>query len=660
MNEPLKSAPTPRGGSGHRLRDLDEQAFRDTYHCDRFTATVLGNRLRYAVQHMSTGLMFNAFSPIIRDWYDFAITVSGPPDLDYPMPAVSASLVVFIGTMADAVRNAVEEYGPENLKPGDVLICNDPYRVGTHVNDLCFIRPVFAGDRLVAFLNVRAHQLDMGGVVPGGFSGTKTNVYENGLVLGPMLLYANDRPVRQTFSLLFDNTRLAPLLYPDIVTIFRQLQLGERLIQESVTRYGIDAYLGTVRYCVDTGAEAMRDALNKLPDGVYEAEDGIDCDGAGDDEQYVVRAKVTKRGEHVEVDLSGTSRQARTCINAGPLDAKTAVLVAFKLTLDPLSPFTSGAFRDIDMVLPPGTIVSAMPPNGAIMLYWEVTMPLMMALFRAIGKAIGPDAIGGDYGSISGHNAHGVWPDGRPWTNIAVCGGEHGPWGASREADGDSYNVAYMINNMDPPTEAIEQDSPVVVLRKEYVPDSAGIGYNRGGASVVKDTMWLAAAEHYSMPLKLKRPSGTGAYGGGDGSLGAAWFFEPAARVLQSPGHLVPFDASAYAESTPIAGMLDPQTLAPKADGEYFYFARVPIWRTAPGAMSRYLTSGGGGWGEATAREPARVLADVRNGYISLEHARTAYGVAITGDPARDPEGLRLDEAATQQLRNSMTRPAAG
>ena len=236
MNEPLKSAPTPRGGSGNRLRDLGEQAFRDTYHCDRFTATVLGNRLRYAVQHMSTGLMFNAFSPIIRDWYDFAITVSGPPDLDYPMPAVSASLVVFIGTMADAVRNAVEEYGPENLKPGDVLICNDPYRVGTHVNDLCFIRPVFAGDRLVAFLNVRAHQLDMGGVVPGGFSGTKTNVYENGLVLGPMLLYSNDKPVRPTFSLLFDNTRLAPLLYPDIVTIFRQLQLGERLIQESVTR----------------------------------------------------------------------------------------------------------------------------------------------------------------------------------------------------------------------------------------------------------------------------------------------------------------------------------------------------------------------------------------------------------------------------------------
>ena len=90
MNEKLKSVPGPAIAGGHRLRDMNEQDFEEHYHCDRFTATVLGNRLRYTVQHMSTGLMFNAFSPIIRDWYDFAITVSGPPELDYPMPAVSA------------------------------------------------------------------------------------------------------------------------------------------------------------------------------------------------------------------------------------------------------------------------------------------------------------------------------------------------------------------------------------------------------------------------------------------------------------------------------------------------------------------------------------------------------------------------------------------
>ena len=184
-----------------RLRDWTEAQFEDAYDCDRFTAMVLSNRLRYTVGHMSTGLMFSAFSPIIRDWYDFAITISGPPDMDYPMPAVSSSLLVFLGTMEDAVRNTVEEYGVQNLKPGDVLMCNDPYRVGTHVNDVCFIRPVFYNDKPIAFVNARAHQLDMGGVTPGGFSGTKANVYENGLVLGPMLMFEHDKPVRSTFSL---------------------------------------------------------------------------------------------------------------------------------------------------------------------------------------------------------------------------------------------------------------------------------------------------------------------------------------------------------------------------------------------------------------------------------------------------------------------------
>jgi N-methylhydantoinase B len=637
-----------------RLREWTEAEFAAEYGCDRFTATVLGNRLRYTVKHMSTGLMFNAFSPIIRDWYDFGITISGPPDLDYPMPAVSCSLVVFLGTMSDAVRNTVEEYGSGDLKPGDVLICNDPYRVGNHVNDVCFIRPVFHRSTLVGFVNVRAHQLDMGGVTPGGFSASKANVYENGLVLGPMLLYEHDRPVRSTFSLVFDNTRLAPLLGPDIMTTFRQLQLGERLINESIDRYGLDAYRGTLRYLCDASAETMRDALDRLPDGSYDAEGAIDGDGAGDDEEYVVRARIVKHGERVEVDMSGSSRQARTCINAGPLDAKTSIAVAFKLMLDPATPFTSGAFRDIDIVIPPGTILSAMPPDGAIMLYWEIAHVLLMAVFRALGRALGEDAIGGDYGSINLHNAHGRWPDGRPWTNVGNCGGEHGPWGATKTDDGDSYSVTYQLNNIDPATEAIEQDSPVIVLRKEYVIDTGGAGKNRGGAAVLKDSLWLTDAEHYSMPLHTKHPSGTGAFGGSDGRLGAAWLFDADCAALTLPGTMLPTDASAYRDSTPIAGILDPETKAPDPSGEYFYYARVPVWHTRAGALSRYLTNGAGGWGAPVEREPERVLADVRNGYVSIEQAVAAYGVVVVGDPERDPEGLRIDGDATRRRRQAM------
>ena len=634
-----------------RLRDWTEAQFENAYDCDRFTAMVLSNRLRYTVGHMSTGLMFGAFSPIIRDWYDFAITISGPPDMDYPMPAVSSSLLVFLGTMEDAVRNTVEEYGVQNLKPGDVLMCNDPYRVGTHVNDVCFIRPVFYNDKPIAFVNARAHQLDMGGVTPGGFSGTKANVYENGLVLGPMLMFEHDKPVRSTFSLVFDNTRFAGLLQPDFMTMAEQLRLGERLLLESIERYGEAAFRGTIRYCCDASAETMSDAIDRLPDGVYHAEESIDADGAGDDEPITVRAKIVKQRGRLEVDLSGSSRQARTCINAGPLDAKTAVGVAFKLLVDRHTPFSSGAYRPIDIVVPPGTVMSALPPDGAIMLYWEVSQVLLTAIVREIGEVLGAEAFGGDYGSVAVHNAHGVNVDGTAWQNIGLVGGEHGPWGADQHHDGENYTVPYMINGLDPPTEAMELDSPVLAIRKEYVVDSGGPGYNRGGAGVLKDAYWETAGEHYSIPMRFKKGTGNGVQGGMTGKAGACWLFEPEDKVLETPGKLVAIDDSVYAETTPIAGVLDPKTKALDSHGEYFYFARQNVWHTRPGALSRYITNGGGGWGDPKTREPERVLADVRNGYVSIGQARAVYGVVITGDPEFDPEGVVFDEAQTRVLR---------
>ncbi|HIE83737.1 MAG TPA: hydantoinase B/oxoprolinase family protein, partial [Dehalococcoidia bacterium] len=124
-----------------------------------------------------------------------------------------------------------------------------------HVNDVCFIRPVFHEKKIIAFVNVRAHQLDMGGVTPGGFSGTKRNVYENGMVLGPMLIFENDIPVRSTMSLIFDNTRFPTVLFPDFMSTFRQVQLGEKLVLESISKYGVDAYKGTIRYLCDSSEE---------------------------------------------------------------------------------------------------------------------------------------------------------------------------------------------------------------------------------------------------------------------------------------------------------------------------------------------------------------------------------------------------------------------
>ncbi|MEU4667355.1 hydantoinase B/oxoprolinase family protein [Amycolatopsis sp. NPDC023774] len=633
------------------LKDLDDAQFAELYGSDRFTASVLSSRMRYIVQHMCTGLLNNAFSLILRDWYDFAATISGPPEQNYPMSSVSNSLAMFLGTMSEAVRNTIEEYGPENLEPGDVIICNDPYRAGNHVNDICFIRPVFHDGKLISLVTLRAHQLDMGGVIPAGFSGTKRNVYENGLVIAPMQLYKNDKPVKSAFNLIFDNARYCALLLPDIKTIYQNLLLGEKLINESVERYGVDAYLGAIRYSTDVSAESMSSALAELPDGVYEAEEGIDCDGVDDTVEYKIRLKITKAADRMELDFSGTSPQARTSINAGILDTKTAVGVALKFLIDPATPFTSGAYRPIDIVLPAGTFISATPPDGAVFLYWESTGPVLLAVFRALEKALGRKAVGGDYGSLNIHNANGVLADGTPWVTTAQCGGEHGPWGATEAGDADSYSVVYQANNLDPATEAIESELPAVVLRKEYAPDSGGAGDNRGGAAVLKDTLYLTDAEHWSSPLHTKTASGVGVYGGEAGALGATWVFHPDYKDVTKDKDLIGTEPEVYAGATPVAGMLDPETKTVDPSGEYFYFASTPVWHTKPNAVFRYLTNGGGGWGSPLQRDPERVCRDVRDEYVTIEGAYRDYGVVISGDPHGDPENLKIDREATAKRR---------
>ena len=160
------------------------------------------------------------------------------------MPAVSQTIPLFFGSMPEAVRIALDEFGIDDLTPGDVIIVNDPYRVGTHVNDVCFIRPVFDGGRMLGAVTIRAHMLDWGGKAIGGFEVTKKDLYEDGLVLPPTLLFRAGQPVRSTFNLVLDNTRFGAIVLPDIQTIGTSLELGEQLLLETVNKYGYPATSG--------------------------------------------------------------------------------------------------------------------------------------------------------------------------------------------------------------------------------------------------------------------------------------------------------------------------------------------------------------------------------------------------------------------------------
>ena len=636
------------------LRDLDVAAFLEQYDCDRYTATVLGNRFDYLVEHMSARLLTGAFSPVLRDFYDLACTIAGPPELAYPVPAASNGIVLMAGTTIDAVPNMVAEYGLERLRPGDVLIANDPYRTGNHNNALVFTRPVFRDGAIVAFVTLNAHQLDMGGTVPGGFSARKQNVFENGLVLSPRLLVREGVNVPETWGLIFDNVRMAEILYPDMKTVCSSLELGEQLVHESIERYGLGAFHGAMRYATDVAAEQMALGLAELPDGDWEAEHGVDADGIDDTESYPVHVAIRKRGDRIEVDFSGTHRQARTSINATVWEVKTAIGVALKYAFAPRGRFNSGLVRNIDLVIPEGTVVSALPPDGAVFLYFEQSQVILATVLMALEQALGERAIAGDRAGTNLHTAFGAWPDGRPWVSAMQCGGEIGPFGANRHGDADTQCMSYLANGVAPSIEAIEKDSPVVMLRHEPVADTAGAGFHRGGNAMLRDTLWLTDAAHSIIELRHKSVTGFGVNGAGSGVNGGVWVYPPVdgEPVIPTTGR------DSFGGTEAWAGVIDPETNAPSKTGEYVYpFANANV--STRSTVLRYITNGAGGWGDPLEREPDRVRVDVRDEYVTIEGAARLYGVVVTGDPHEDPEGVAVDEAATDALRAQLKQERA-
>ncbi len=642
------------------MRDLDDDEFRRAYQCDRFTATVLSNRFRYVAAHMANQVHAHAFSPVIRDGSDLCAMVSGPPENGYPMAAVSETMPLFYGSIPDAVRIVMDEYGTEHMVSGDVLIVNDYYRVGTHLNDTCLIRPVFYDERIVGVVTVRAHFLDMGGTNMGGFEVTKRTTWEDGLRIPPTLLFSAGRPVQSMLNLLYDNTRLGKLCIPDLITEARALDVGNDLLVETIDRYGFEAYRGAIRYACDASAEAMADGLRSLPDGVYEGEDRIDSDGLPDSPEYAVRVRIVKVGDRCEVDLRDCSPSTRTTINTAWPDIKTALAYAFKSVLDPHTPMNSGTLRNVEVVVPPNAICNASPPTPC-MLYFLVVFTMVHAVYDALSEVLGERAVGTGFITAS-PTAYAKLDGGLEGSLVRAAGPSIiGAWGATRHGDADSSQQNPLGNLIDGGVEIFELSGPVMWLASDYVPDSGGAGTHRGGASVMSDVMYLAAAEHRMQLLFHSRrpPAGGGAFGGRAGPTTTAWLFDgdvsdQGERLPELPSTL---HGDFYRRSTPFGGVVDPETHEIDQEGEPVLLTeRLP--RTS-GAVVRVLNAAGGGWGNPWQRDPVAVLRDVRDEYVTIEGALRDYGVAIIGDVAH-PEGLTIDPDATARLRGEQTTDAGG
>ncbi|MGE0387495.1 MAG: hydantoinase B/oxoprolinase family protein [Gammaproteobacteria bacterium] len=633
-----------------RLRDLAGRAFEERYDCDRFTATVLTNRFGFIIEHLVSRILTTAFSAIVRTGSDFAVCLLGPPELRFPMVAVSNTIPVFTGSLPDAVRISLEEYGLDKLRPSDVIAVNDYYRVGTHLNDTCFIRPIFHQGKIIAVITIRAHMMDMGGTTAGGFRLTKQTTFEDGLRLPPTLLFSQGEPVASAFRLIFTNTRFGPMVFPDIQSIRSSLVMADDHVQETIGRYGAAAFLGAVRYACDASAETMSDALRAIPDGIYEGEETLDSDGLPDSPEYRVKVRIHKVGERVEFDWSGSSCASRSALNAAWLDVKTAITVGLKCLIEPHSRLTSGTLRNVDIVVPPDAILNPAPTHPC-QFYYEVVISMMMAMFRVLmpvlgERGFGPEAIP-TLNFVSGASESGV-----PWMTFGP-GAAHSPWGASQYGDGDRSQTSLLFNAIMTGVEDSEREGfYAIALSSEILPDSGGAGTHRGGPASVNDTYWLQPGTHVCVHFHVERPpGGGGAAGGRAGLLGGAWCWGPSDAFVDARSPIpISLEHPMYRTARPMLGVIDRETgcldekgvMTPCGTG-----LAVPA-----GSVVRVVTNGAGGWGDPFERDPVRVLHDVRDEYVSIAGAARDYGVVVLGDPRTDPESLAIDHGATAILRS--------
>jgi N-methylhydantoinase B len=557
---------------------------------DPFTVEILKDGLIAIGDEMFIALQRTSKSTIIYEVLDFA---SGLTDAKGQLITQGNGVTGFLGTLTFAVRYTLEKFGVQGLQSGDVVITNDPYTGGgTHLSDVSLVVPIFYDGELVAFSASKAHWTEVGGKDPGSWTTDATEVFQEGLQFPCVKLYEGGRPVQSLIDLIEANVRLPDMTLGDMHAQAASLRLGERRFIELSDKYGLDVVLGSIEALFDYGEKLTRLELQKLPNGVYEAEDMIDDDGIGNG-PFPVRVRVTITDDEFVCDFTGTHPQVPGPVNCTLTGLHSGVRTIFKATTGPQIPVNEGCFRPLRVICPPGTIFTAERP-APVSTYWETMEYVTDLVWKALAPVV-PDRLpAGHFLSVCGVVVAGLHPD--TGDLFLLVEPQAGGWGAAEArrgeqglmcvGDGETYVI---------PIEVAEARYGILV--DQYALDAeadGGAGRHRGGRGCIRD--YRAVADEVFLTATFGRhkfaPWGVG--GGQPGSRNEVRIFH--------------------------------------RDGQEVVLGKCARYRLANGEVARLVTGTGGGWGPPHERPVEEVIEDVRDGYVTLEHAERDYGVVLDPD----------------------------
>jgi N-methylhydantoinase B len=572
---------------------------------DPVTLAVLQGRFEQLVDEMDATLFRSAFNPIIAEAHDASHGIYHATT-GATLVQGASGLPIFAGTMAGAVELAIEAAaaggGPAD---GDIWIFNDPYRGGTHLNDMKLVRPYFCDGRLFCWLASVGHYTDVGGAVPGNYNPSATESAQEGVLVPPMKLCDGGELRGDVVNLIRSIGRVPGDAYGDLHAQLNALDLGVRRLGEVIDEFGAEAIAAAFAELSARAARLMRANIASLPDGVYAVEDFLDNDGRVDT-PIAVALDLTISGDRMVLDFSRTGAAVAGPVNISAATARAACYVALKHIFGDV-PANAGCLEPVEVVIPAGSLLDAAWPRP-VGGYTETILRMMDVIFGAVALAAPERSNGCSYGTINALSIAGHRPDGRRWVMFTFYGGG---LGGSPVSDGLNHGNAPLSTATIPPVEILEAAYPVRYTRWELRPDSGGPGRNRGGLGATYEIELLDEKAEVFAFADRGRFAPAGVAGGG-----------PAAR------NEVRFETS--------GGTLSPP-LVSKITG-------VELRR---GDRIRIASPGGGGYGDPADRPAAAVARDLRLGYVTAAGARESYGA---GPDVPEPAAATDDSLAGQPI----------
>lgn len=462
-----------------------------------------------AAEEMGASLMRSAFSPNIKERRDFSCALF---DGEGHMVAQAAHLPVHLGSCPPSLAAAREAI---DMRPGDVVVLNDPYQGGTHLPDITFVAPVFLpGRRQPDFYCVnRAHHADVGGATPGSMAPAR-DVHGEGLRIPPVRLVREGVLEEEVLRLLCANMRVPEERRGDLLAQWAASRIGIERLEAMAEENGRADLITHARGLRDWTAELVSALIPEFPARAVRFEDFLEWPGE-DGERVWIRVAVRRRKDRLEFDFTGSEAQSSGPVNTVRAVTVSAVFYMLRALLPPGTPTNEGVLRHVDVITGPGSVCDATYPAPVAAGNVETSQRLVDVCLGALAQALPGRMPAASAGTMS--NLTFGAPSGEFAYYETIAGGA----GAGPEVPGASGVQTHMTNTRNTPLESLENEYPVEVLATDLVRGSGGRGARQGGDGLRRRLRFLDPVR-LSLVAERRTRGPWGLAGGRDGKKGSA------------------------------------------------------------------------------------------------------------------------------------------